>query len=390
MANIKTVSGRVALRPRHAPYWDMISRGAYLGYRKTGKTGPGAWVARWREESGKQSLHSLGALADVVDSDRYSAAKQRAEEWFRHKGLGGSSEVKTVRDICADYVQHLRDEGREKAAMDAEGRLRRWIYSDAKLAGLPVLKLTKANIDSWRKRLRKTGAMPQDKTKESTRPRSEATLNRDMTCFRAALNLARVNGHVTTDEPWKVKLAAVKNADRRRRIYLTIDQRRKLLKHSAADVAMFLRALCLLPMRPGAVAALNAGDFDDHLSTVQVGVDKDGEPRVIKLPPETARFFAGCAKDKLPSAPLFMQADGRRWNKDAWKEPVKDAVRAAKLPPGTVAYSLRHSVITDLILQRVPTLTVAQMAGTSVQMIEAHYGHLLQEHAEAALAALAL
>jgi hypothetical protein len=35
-------------------------------------------------------------------------------------------------------------------------------------------------------------------------------------------------------------------------------------------------------------------------------------------------------------------------------------------------------------------LTVAQVSGTSVAMIEAHYGHLRQEHAANALAKLAL
>jgi len=50
---------------------------------------------------------------------------------------------------------------------------------------------------------------------------------------------------------------------------------------------------------------------------------------------------------------------------------------------------LRHSVITDLIRARLPALTVAQLSGTSVAMIERHYGHLVRNHAEEALARLA-
>jgi hypothetical protein len=37
-----------------------------------------------------------------------------------------------------------------------------------------------------------------------------------------------------------------------------------------------------------------------------------------------------------------------------------------------------------------PILTVAQLADTSVAMIEQHYGHLVRSDAEQALAALAL
>jgi hypothetical protein len=59
-------------------------------------------------------------------------------------------------------------------------------------------------------------------------------------------------------------------------------------------------------------------------------------------------------------------------------------------PGAASANTLRHSVITDLIRARLPILTVAQLAGTSVAMIEKHHGHRLRDDAEEALAALAL
>lgn len=89
----------------------------------------------------------------------------------------------------------------------------------------------------------------------------------------------------------------------------------------------------------------------------------------------------------MPTAPLLARADGSAWNKDAWKYPIKDAVIAAELPAAATAYALRHSTITDLIaLHRLDTLTVAQLSGASLLMIEKHYGHLLREHAAKALA----
>jgi len=60
------------------------------------------------------------------------------------------------------------------------------------------------------------------------------------------------------------------------------------------------------------------------------------------------------------------------------------------LPDAVSAYTLRHSVITDLIRVRLPILTVAQLSGTSVAMIEKHYGHLVRDDAEDALATLTL
>ena len=109
------------------------------------------------------------------------------------------------------------------------------------------------------------------------------------------------------------------------------------------------------------------------------------------LPQATAAFLAAQTKNKLPEAPIFTRADGVPWNKDAWKGPVKEAVIAAKLPADITAYAMRHSIITDLVAKhRVPTLTVAQLSGTSVAMIERHYGRLLQDQAQEGLALLVL
>ena len=87
---------------------------------------------------------------------------------------------------------------------------------------------------------------------------------------------------------------------------------------------------------------------------------------------------------------MFTRTNGQAWNKDAWKRPIKNAASAAKLSSSIVAYTLRHSVITDLIRGGLPVLTVAQLSGTSVAMIERHYGHLVRSDAEQALAGLAL
>ena len=104
----------------------------------------------------------------------------------------------------------------------------------------------------------------------------------------------------------------------------------------------------------------------------------------------TAAFFEAAFKDKLPTAPVLSLADGKAWSKDAWKWPIKAAAEAALLPDGTTAYTLRHSVISDLVHDGLDLLTVAQISGTSVAMIERHYGHLRSDVAAGALARLAL
>lgn len=65
-------------------------------------------------------------------------------------------------------------------------------------------------------------------------------------------------------------------------------------------------------------------------------------------------------------------------------------MHAAGLPPAATTYTLRHSTITDLVTGGLDLLTVAQLSGTSVAMIERHYGHLQRARAADALAGLVL
>ena len=50
-----------------------------------------------------------------------------------------------------------------------------------------------------------------------------------------------------------------------------------------------------------------------------------------------------------------------------------------RLPPGVCLYTLRHSFITDAINQGMNTLAVARLVGTSLRMIDRHYGHLASD-----------
>jgi integrase len=395
MASLSKVVERAKLKPRRDPYWTKISKGCYLGYRKMNIGAGGTWTARFLDEStGKQVYKPLGAFSELPDHQRHDAAQKAAQDWFEHLGKGGSTQVVTVRDACTRYVEHLRESKGTAAAGDAEGRFRRHVLSDQKLCGTELSKLTPALLGAWRKSLRDKATVRGEKSPsngaEPVEKRPDSTLNRDMTCLRAALNLAYRDGLVTSDFAWRSKLRPVKNADRRRNVYLDADDRRRLISQAPDDLANLLRGLSVVPLRPGALAALTVASYDKRLKTLTIGKDKAGKDRKITLPDATAKFFSDLSKDKLPGAPLFFRSNGKAWDKDAWKYPVKDAVTAAKLPDDVTCYTIRHSVITDLIHSGLDTLTVAQLSGTSVLMIEKHYGHLTRDHAREALARLKL
>ncbi len=395
MASIKidTVEARNRIKPRAEPYWIRLSSGCSLGFRKLTPTSVGAWYARYRNpETAARPKISLGDFESLPPGHRYDAAKKAAEQWFAHLGKGGATDAVTVKKACENYVQHVRNnpEKGDSTADDLAARFARWI-DDASFGTVALQKLTRRHVEAWRTELGKTPVVinPHAKNPE-TRLRAASSINRDCTALRAALNYAHDIGDVTTDMAWRVALRPTKGSDGRRSVYLDRDQRRALIENAPADLAQFIVGMTHLPLRPGAMALLTAGDFDKRHGALKIGTDKAGQDRRIKLPAKTAAILESLAKDKLPGAPLFTREGGRRWDKDSWKKPMKAAAEAARLPAGTVTYTLRHSTITDLVVGGLDLLTVAQLSGTSVEMIERHYGHFRVDRAAEALAKLAL
>lgn len=395
MADIELVKHRNKLEARREPYWHSLGRGKHLGYRRT--EDGGHWIARdYDEGTRSRQYRALGDLAHIAGTDQFTVASNLASEWFEHLGKGGQSEVITVRDACVRYLRKLRRENGDQSAKDAEGRFTRHVFGDP-VATIQLHKLKAVHVGQWRDRLRdkpatmpKRGSNCRNKEAQAVRMRSDSALNRDMTALRAALNLARLDGFVTSSTAWEAKLEPVAKADRRRTTELDKIQRRALLDALEPDIRAFVQGLCLLPLRPGAMAALTVGDFKTRRDELTIGKDKEGEDRTIPVPPATAAFLRKQASGKLPAAPLFARWDGKAWDRDAWKKPIKRAAVAAGLPTGVTAYTLRHSTITDLVVDGLDLFTVAAISGTSVAMIEKYYGKLRETRAREALAGLAL
>lgn len=73
-AKLDSRSARAKLSLRREPYWTVISRGCALGYRK-GKKG-GSWVARYRDEAGKQRYEAIGSADDAADPNGCQSARK--------------------------------------------------------------------------------------------------------------------------------------------------------------------------------------------------------------------------------------------------------------------------------------------------------------------------
>ena len=371
---LERVEARARLAVRRDPYWQRLSEGRYVGFRRLSASTPGTWLARFYD--GQKYHHKpLGDFATLDAKARYDAAKGAAEEWFHHLDRGGSTERQTVKSACEARVKDRRTDKSEAAAADVLGRFERLVYDDP-IANIELAKLTPRHFADWKGRVLAKGG-------------SRGSYNRNATALRAALNLSYSRLDVASNHAWRNELKPFKDADGQRELYLKRPAREKLLDKATPEAKRYIRTMLLLPLRPGDVAKLLVEHFDANQKTLSVPSGKT-KTRVIPLTGEVVVHLKACAANKLPLAPLVSRDDGSEWKKEAWRDAIQVAAAAAKLPAATCAYTLRHCVITDLVIGGVDLFTVAKLAGTSIKMIEKHYGHLGGEHARNALEKLAL
>ena len=148
----------------------------------------------------------------------------------------------------------------------------------------------------------------------------------------------------------------------------------------------FVFALQETGCRPGEVASVVAANFNEELGAWVLQEHKTkkktGRPRVVYLTPGMIELTRK-RMIEFPEGPLF-RGPARAGGKPNSKNAVRCRFRRLrkKLPhlKGVIAYTYRHSYITDALERGVPVASVAELAGhTDLRMIEEHYGHLSQK-----------
>lgn len=341
--DITRKGSRTKLAARREPYWLRLAKGAYVGFRR----GPDTWIARYRA-GGKQHYQSLNAT-------EYDDAKREAEVWFRQMG-SGITRRGTVREALGAYLDWLRDQGRQFKT--SEDRFKLIIYRHP-LADKPLHEVTRQDFRAWRKTLQAG--------------RKNRSVNRHVNSVKAALNRAVNEGFSGNREAWKVENLA-DDGDRDTAIFLTPEQRKAIIAECEPATGRFLRGLELTGARPSELANARVKDLDGD--TLRLAHKKGRPPklRVRSVVLQDAGFFKAQARNKLPRAFLFTDADGRQWERHVWGVEVRRAVDEVKAPHGASAYSFRHSRISELLqVYGVDPLTVGAQTGTSVRVIEQTY-----------------
>ena len=208
---------RDKLPPRNEPYWKPLVPRGYVGLRKAGSApSTWTWIARWRKDDGTVQPRSL---TRHDGANNYEDAKAAAEHWFS-QCRNGVTKTGTVREVVELYIADQAKEKGEKAAFYARRILGPHVL-DRPIANKRVDTVRHKDIKAWR------DSLPEFRTKAQTKGiraekavnRSGNSANRILRTFKAALNHAKTEKLVASDDAW-CDIKPLKGADGQREIYL--------------------------------------------------------------------------------------------------------------------------------------------------------------------------
>jgi len=365
--DISKVGSRKRLAAQREPYWRKLQKGRYVGYR----AGADTWHARIYV-NGANAFKALDL--SVVGDQAWDTAKMHAEAWFAEL-TGGAKPHYRVDDAITDYVEHRRIGRGESSAHEAKLMLDKHVLT--KFKGREVACLTTAELKKWRDSLLPKTTDDDEDPDEAMR-RAKATANKYQSYFWAALELAYQTNHVISNDAWR-RIKPFGKTDKARDFYPTAEQVSTLLEHCSDAVRPLARAAVLTGFRLQALTTALVADFDAEDGTLNIHRCPDKEhQRVAALSSAAVNLFKQQAKDKLPSAYLFLRADGYPWGKSHQHRPFRDACKIGKLPREFIPYSRRHYFISRALLAGVNVHALAKNVGTSPAMITKHYGKFIR------------
>ena len=297
--------------------------------------------------------------------------QRQANRWFGKKEKTTTPTRYTVSLAADAYIRHLEIEKGTDSAKDARFRVKALITP---ALGTKLLEdLRPHHIRTWLHDL-----IPQKGDAETIR-KAKDTANRHLTTFKALLNLAWRDEKVGSDTAWR-KVTGFKSVGASRKVFLNDKQIKRLYDKTEGAFHDLVKALLMTGMRPGKeLRHLLVEQLDKQLGTLDIRVSKTG-PRTVYLSDEGLAFFKKLAKGKTPKAYLLGRDDGSRWPEKYPERIMTEVVKKAKLLQGTVLYSLRHTYISKAIVAGIPLQVISENCGTSIRMIEEHYGKFLQQY----------
>jgi integrase len=217
---------------------------------------------------------------------------------------------------------------------------------------------------------------------EETQRKRRSSVNRVITTFKAALNLALENHlrELSTSDEWRLGLKPFRKVDAPRVQWLKADEISRFLKACDPDFQQLVAAGLYTGARYSELARAQVAHLDIQYGSLYVPQSKSGQPRTIHLNKKAVIFFTRLATGKRGSDLLLTKADGSEWGKAHQSRRMRLACESAGVPVMGF-HQLRHSYASIAVQNGLPLQILALNLGhVDTRMVERHYAHLESEY----------
>jgi integrase len=349
----------------------MIQQGQVFKLKTRGPDGQPLWAYRYRLEGRDSERPQVGGFATRGE------AEKALRKVLDRLGPGGGRATVTLAEFVDEYLEM------HQAAPVTIAKLR-WLLNKAtvELGEKRLADLTPRDVYAWRM------TVPEGHRHEATQ------------ALRQVLNRA-VMWDLLNYNPAKRGVPNPAPRAREKRPFETWGQVEAVAARLGPVYGPMVIFAAATGLRPSELFGLDRRDVDRKLGVVYVrrayanGRLKHTKTRLsTRAVPLQAKALQ--ALDRLPASdnPILFpnmrggRIDFRIFGRKHWRP----AQAKAGIDPVRGLYDLRHTYATFALRAGVPVFAVSRFMGTSIAMIDRHYGHLAndsREHAVALLDALA-
>ena len=365
------------------PHFKVLEPNLSLGY--LAKDQGSVWQVRFKGPTGLYSVRNIGFCDDgakkpsIANLDQFIRSANGGDhlaKMLKHEVLSYAQAVVVALYIggnpmptrkasrfsvaaCVEgYQQYRTALGKSPLAIKKDAYVFK-AHVIAKLGNIPLAELTREMLDAWFAQL----------------PGSNANANRIRASFIAVLNWAADNGKLI-HRPWHGlarKTVSAKDEFVEDR-FLDASQINAWIKACEnSQTAALLKMAACSGFRLGEIRNLKLADVSLGNSKIRV-TGKTGT-RTVALASNVANLLKPMLVGKKRQDYVFNHPDGGIWRPNSHKRFVERAAIKAGLFGYTI-YDLRHTWITAMLKGGVDVLTVSQVAGTSIAMIQKNYAEL--------------
>lgn len=374
MRQLETKTARGKLLPGKARVFVRLGEGVSIGYRRNTNRA-GVWIVRLADGKRGKIEKRIALADDLAPADgRKIMDYQQAAAAARRIGNGEGAEetpaVLSVDDAIKAYGADLiARNGRKENAT----RLRP--HMTPAMLKRPIALLDVTELRKWRDGL--TGKMV------------PASVNRLITCFKAALNLAAAKDENLNSRAWEIGLAAWPEATEANNVVLSEGTIRQLVgaaHEQSTEFGLLVETLAVTGARISQLARCQIRDLvADRLMipSSAKGQKKRATRTPVPIPLTLADRLRVAADGRKVADVLFTKPSGESWKKSDHSRPFARCVVAIGEDPKFVSiYALRHSHITAQLLAGLPVQLVAKLHDTSASQIEKHYAAAIACHTD--------